>query len=73
VTSPCTRELFEGGVEERRTHNLRRTNRIRYYDPNQPMGSRFSEIVANSTVDRMYHSSATLLPGALRSLDLGGN
>ncbi|ORY61159.1 copper radical oxidase [Leucosporidium creatinivorum] len=35
---------------------------IRYYDPNQPMGSRFSDIVANSTVDRMYHSSATLLP-----------
>ena len=26
------------------------------------MGSRFSASVANSTVDRMYHSSATLLP-----------
>ena len=26
------------------------------------MGSRFSNIIANSTVDRMYHSSATLLP-----------
>lgn len=35
---------------------------IRYYDHNQPKGSRFSEIVANSTVDRMYHSAATLLP-----------
>ncbi|KAI5479758.1 glyoxal oxidase [Pseudohyphozyma bogoriensis] len=35
---------------------------VRYYDPTQPMGSRFSSAVANSTVDRMYHSSATLLP-----------
>lgn len=37
------------------------------------MGSRFSEIVANSTVDRMYHSSATLLPGALLGFSLRGN
>lgn len=36
--------------------------RIRYFDYTKPVGSRFSEIVANSTVDRMYHSSATLLP-----------
>ncbi|GAA6063549.1 hypothetical protein JCM10212_002661 [Sporobolomyces blumeae] len=35
---------------------------IRYYDPNQPAGSRFSSAIANSTIDRMYHSSATLLP-----------
>ncbi|GAA6008277.1 uncharacterized protein JCM10292_004115, partial [Rhodotorula paludigena] len=35
---------------------------VRYYDPNQPKGQRFSRAVANSTVDRMYHSSATLLP-----------
>ncbi|BGP45591.1 hypothetical protein JCM10450v2_001410 [Rhodotorula kratochvilovae] len=35
---------------------------IRYYDSNQPSGQRFSRAVANSTVDRMYHSSATLLP-----------
>ncbi|GAA5964759.1 hypothetical protein JCM3765_002545 [Sporobolomyces pararoseus] len=35
---------------------------IRYYDPNEPAGSRFSSAIANSTVDRMYHSSATLLP-----------
>ena len=34
----------------------------RYYDHNKPMGSRFSASVANSTVDRMYHSAATLLP-----------
>ncbi|SCV72721.1 BQ2448_4258 [Microbotryum intermedium] len=35
---------------------------IRYYDPNASSGKRFSNIIANSTVDRMYHSSATLLP-----------
>ncbi|BGO97295.1 Copper radical oxidase [Rhodotorula toruloides ATCC 204091] len=35
---------------------------VRYYDPNQPKGSRFSAAIANSTIDRMYHSSATLLP-----------
>ena len=35
---------------------------IRYFDYTLPMGSRFSNIIANSTVDRMYHSSATLLP-----------
>ncbi|KAK4052086.1 hypothetical protein OIV83_002380 [Microbotryomycetes sp. JL201] len=35
---------------------------IRYYDPNAASGSRWSNIVANSTVDRMYHSAATLLP-----------
>ncbi|TNY18275.1 copper radical oxidase [Rhodotorula diobovata] len=35
---------------------------IRYYDHNSPSGQRFSRAVANSTVDRMYHSSATLLP-----------
>lgn len=35
---------------------------IRYYDNTAPIGSRFSAIVANSTVDRMYHSAATLLP-----------
>ncbi|POY76183.1 hypothetical protein BMF94_0906 [Rhodotorula taiwanensis] len=35
---------------------------IRYYDPNQPTGSRFSSAIANSSVDRMYHSSATILP-----------
>lgn len=35
---------------------------IRYFDPTQPKGSRFSDIIVNSTVDRMYHSSATLLP-----------
>ncbi|GAA5955092.1 hypothetical protein JCM21900_001609 [Sporobolomyces salmonicolor] len=35
---------------------------IRYFDINQPAGSRFSSAIANSTIDRMYHSSATLLP-----------
>lgn len=35
---------------------------IRYYDYNQPSGSRFSSAIANSSVDRMYHSSATILP-----------
>ncbi|KAL8277617.1 hypothetical protein RQP46_010049 [Phenoliferia psychrophenolica] len=35
---------------------------IRYFDYTLPVGQRFSGIVANSTVDRMYHSSATLLP-----------
>lgn len=34
---------------------------IRYYDFNQPNGTRFSSAIANSTVDRMYHSSATIL------------
>ena len=32
-----------------------------YFDPNAPEGSRWSRAVANSTIDRMYHSSATLL------------
>ncbi|SGY66362.1 BQ5605_C004g02665 [Microbotryum silenes-dioicae] len=41
---------------------------IRYYDPYAASGKRFSKIVASSTVDRMYHSSATLLPdGSLLS------
>ena len=31
------------------------------YDPSQPVGSRFS-ILANTTIARMYHSEATLLP-----------
>lgn len=35
---------------------------IHYFDYNQPMGKRFSAAVANSTIDRMYHSAATLLP-----------
>lgn len=35
---------------------------IRYYDPDGQAGSRFSSAIANSSVDRMYHSSATLLP-----------
>ncbi|BGP18930.1 hypothetical protein JCM10213_005483 [Rhodosporidiobolus nylandii] len=35
---------------------------IRYFDYNQPNGSRFSDVIAESTVDRMYHSSATILP-----------
>jgi len=35
---------------------------VHYYDHNAPVGSRFSASVAESTVDRMYHSSATLLP-----------
>jgi len=35
---------------------------IRYFDSNEPAGSRFSAAIANSTVDRMYHSSATILP-----------
>lgn len=35
---------------------------VRYFDYNQPLGKRFSPAVAMSTVDRMYHSSATLLP-----------
>ncbi|GAA5836857.1 hypothetical protein JCM11251_005807 [Rhodosporidiobolus azoricus] len=35
---------------------------IRYYDYTAKNGSRFSDDIAESTVDRMYHSSATLLP-----------
>ncbi|GAA5864012.1 hypothetical protein JCM8547_005308 [Rhodosporidiobolus lusitaniae] len=35
---------------------------IRYYDYNAKNGSRFSDVIAESSVDRMYHSSATLLP-----------
>jgi hypothetical protein len=31
------------------------------YDPTQPVGSRFS-ILGNTTIARMYHSEATLLP-----------
>jgi hypothetical protein len=31
------------------------------YDPSQPVGSRFS-ILGNTTIARMYHSEATLLP-----------
>jgi len=31
------------------------------YDPTQPIGSRFS-ILGNTTIARMYHSEATLLP-----------
>jgi len=31
------------------------------YDPSQPVGSRFS-ILANTTIARMYHSEAALLP-----------
>jgi hypothetical protein len=34
----------------------------RYYDHTAKNGSRFSESVAESSVDRMYHSSATILP-----------
>ncbi|GAA5898861.1 hypothetical protein JCM6882_004016 [Rhodosporidiobolus microsporus] len=34
---------------------------IRYYDYTAKNGSRFSDVIAESTVDRMYHSSATLL------------
>lgn len=33
-----------------------------YFDYNQPKGSRFSPPVAYSTIARMYHSAATLLP-----------
>ncbi|GAA6021883.1 hypothetical protein JCM10207_004532 [Rhodosporidiobolus poonsookiae] len=35
---------------------------VRYYDSTAKNGSRFSDVIAESTVDRMYHSSATLLP-----------
>lgn len=35
---------------------------IHYYNHSAPAGSRFSDVVAESTVDRMYHSSATVLP-----------
>ena len=31
------------------------------YDPSQPVGSRFS-ILANTTIARLYHSEATLIP-----------
>ncbi|GAA6043740.1 hypothetical protein JCM8097_000504 [Rhodosporidiobolus ruineniae] len=34
---------------------------IRYYDYTAKNGSRFSDVIAESTVDRMYHSSATIL------------
>ncbi|GAA5992270.1 hypothetical protein JCM11641_002728 [Rhodosporidiobolus odoratus] len=35
---------------------------VRYFDYNAKNGSRFSDVIAESSVDRMYHSSATLLP-----------
>ena len=33
----------------------------RYFDPSQPAGSRWAK-AATSTIPRMYHSSASLLP-----------
>ncbi len=41
------------------------------YDPSLPVGSRFS-ILANTTIPRMYHSEATLLPDG-RVLISGSN
>ena len=58
---PSTRS-FSRRIRYRTLTDLVAINRTRYYDHNKPMGSRFSASVANSTVDRMYHSAATLLP-----------